>query len=84
MATTSFSLTVNPLPCDFNGDGVVDDADFLIFVAGWGKSSSDEGFDARLDLNNDGVINMADFQIFANHYNTGGATGSALVLPFNN
>ena len=80
-ASTSFTMTVNALPCDFNGDGVVDNADYLLFVAVYGKSSSDEGFDARMDLNNDGIVNIADFLIFVNHYG-GGASGSELVLPF--
>ena len=55
-------------PCDFNGDGAVNFDDFLLFVAVYGKSLSDEGFDVRMDLNGDGTINFADFLIFVSCY----------------
>lgn len=55
-------------PCDFNGDGAVNFDDFLLFVAVYGKSLSDEGFDGRMDLNGDGTINFADFLIFVSCY----------------
>ena len=51
-------------PADFNGDGVVDFSDFLLFAAGFGRSTGDAGFDARLDLSGDGVVDFSDFLIF--------------------
>ena len=54
--------------CDFNGDGAVNFDDFLLFVAVYGKSLSDDGFDGRMDLNRDGTINFADFLIFVSCY----------------
>ena len=49
---------------DFDGSGAVDFQDFLAFVAQFGKSSSDEGFDARMDLDGSGTIDFQDFLAF--------------------
>ena len=57
-----------PLTPDFNGDGTVDLADFLLFVEQFGFSEDDEGYDARFDLDGDGVIGISDFLIFANAF----------------
>ncbi len=53
---------------DFDRDGVVGFADFLLFVAQFGLSRGDEGYDARFDLDGDGVIGFGDFLIFANDF----------------
>ena len=53
---------------DFNGDGAVDFPDFLLFVAQFGKSQGDAGYDARYDLDGDGTIGFSDFLIFANQF----------------
>ena len=79
-ATNSFSMSVS-LIGDFNGDGVVDNADYVLFVAAFGTSSGDEGFDAQMDLNGDGTINTADFLIFSDHYGGEGASGAGGALP---
>ncbi len=47
---------------DFNGDGSVSFADFLMFAAAFGTSTGDAGFDAKFDLNGGGSV---DFIIFA-------------------
>ena len=49
---------------DFDGSGAVDFQDFLAFVAQFGKSSSNEGFDARMDLDGSGTIDFQDFLAF--------------------
>ncbi len=51
--TGSFSMTVR-LIADFNDDGVVNVADFLLFVDVFGLSEGDDGFNADMDLNGDG------------------------------
>ncbi len=48
---------------DFNGDNVVDDSDFSIFVGAY-----DALLDARCDLNGDFVTDDADFSMFAAAY----------------
>ncbi|MDE0553915.1 MAG: hypothetical protein OXI24_06860, partial [Candidatus Poribacteria bacterium] len=56
-----------PTP-DFDGDGIVDLADFLLFVEQFGFSEDDEGYDAQFDLDGDGTIGLGDFLIFANAF----------------
>ena len=56
-----------PTP-DFDGDGVVGFADFLLFVAQFGSSEDDEGYDVRFDLDGDGVIGFGDFLILVNAF----------------
>jgi len=53
---------------DFDGDGAVGFADFLLFVAQFGFGEDDEGYDARFDLDGDGMIGFGDFLIFANAF----------------
>ncbi|MCY3869270.1 MAG: hypothetical protein OXG87_06900, partial [Gemmatimonadetes bacterium] len=56
--------TPTMLPGDFDGNGAVEFPDFLLFVAQFGKSSSDDGFDARMDLDNNGTVEFPDFLLF--------------------
>ena len=56
-----------PTP-DFDGDGTVGFADFLLFVAQFGFSEDDEGYDVWFDLDGDGTIGFGDFLIFANAF----------------
>ncbi len=53
---------------DFNGDGVVGVADHLLFLAVFGLSEGDDGFNAEMDLNGDGTIGIPDFLIFVSHF----------------
>ena len=57
-----------PTTPDFDGDGVVGIADFLLFVEQFGFSEDDAGYDARFDLDGDGIIGIGDFLIFANAF----------------
>ncbi len=56
-----------PTP-DFDGDGTVGFADFLLFVAQFGFGEDDEGYDVWFDLDGDGMIGFGDFLIFANNF----------------
>jgi len=47
---------------DFNGDGLVDFADFFLFADGFG------GTDPQYDMNNDGVVDFGDFFLFADAF----------------
>ena len=60
---------------DFDGDGTVGVGDFLLFVAQFGFSQDDAGYDARFDLDEDGMIGISDFLIFTNNF---GKAASAL------
>ncbi len=52
------------LPGDFDSSGEVEFQDFLLFVAQFGKSSSDDGFNASMDLDSSGTIDFTDFLNF--------------------
>lgn len=71
-----------PIPCDadFTGDGLVDDADFQVFVVAYdklvciepggdGKRSAGPAADCPCDLNIDRVVDDLDFQLFIVAYN---------------
>ncbi|MBN8597769.1 MAG: hypothetical protein J0L78_08860 [Planctomycetes bacterium] len=64
-----FVVRAKPCPGDFNGDGQVDDADFVLFAVYY-----DTLVDPRGDLNGDGLTEDNDFVIFASSYD-------ALVCP---
>lgn len=60
-----------PCPSDFNNDGMVDDADFSIFVVGYNildcaDPTMTPGCPA--DINNDGLVDDADFSTFVVAY----------------
>lgn len=54
-----------PCPGDLNGDGQVDDADFVLLADYYNAL-----VDPRGDLNGDGLTDDADFVIFAGAYDT--------------
>ena len=60
---------------DFDGNGTVNLADFLVFVEVFGKSSSDVGWDARMDFDGNGTVNLADFLAFVEVFGTTPSTG---------
>ena len=53
---------------DVDGDGAVGFSDFLSFAQGYGKSSEDEDFNARLDFDGNGSVGFSDFLFFAGNY----------------
>jgi hypothetical protein len=58
---------------DLNGDGQVDDADFVLFVVGYNiLSCADPSMPAGCpaDLNHDGFVDDSDFVLFVAAYNT--------------
>ena len=72
VASLTFTLDVQMPSSDFDGDGNVNFADFLIFAGKFGSRRGQERYDARCDLNGDGAIDFDDFLIFAASF---GATG---------
>lgn len=53
---------------DFDGSGVVDFPDFLIFVSAFGSRQGDERYEEQFDLDGDTEIGFGDFLIFAEQY----------------
>ena len=66
----SISLAVNSAASnqsvtpDFDGNGIVDFADFLAFTSLFGSRQGDGRYDARYDLDSDGAIGFSDFIVF--------------------
>lgn len=61
-----------PCPCDLNGDGFVDDADFVQFVAAYNiLDCLDPAMPARCpsDFNGDSAVDDDDFLVFIGAYN---------------
>lgn len=61
-----------PCPADFNHDGLVEDSDFTIFVAGYNiLDCADPAMAAGCpaDINGDGFVDDADFTLFVVAYN---------------
>jgi hypothetical protein len=53
---------------DFDKNGTVDFADFLLLAGQFGKTSADPAFNTRCDLDRDGTIGFSDFLIFAGQF----------------
>ena len=75
------ALELQVLTPDFNGDGAVNFADFLVFVGQFGARQGDGRYEAKYDLDSDGTIGFGDFLIFSNSFDkegpsSGGSGGS--------
>ncbi len=53
---------------DFDGSGMVDFNDFLLFASNFGKDELASDYDPVYDLNQDGQINFPDFLEFVRHF----------------
>ena len=53
---------------DFNGNGVVDIPDFLLFVDVFGLQTGQEGYETKYDLDGNDVIGIPDFLIFVDNF----------------
>ena len=62
-ATSAASNIVQAMLGDFNGDGVVNLSDLVVFLGHWQSSSS-----PVQDLNSDGIVNESDLVVFLGHY----------------
>ena len=75
MLTWNIAPAVSPPPVppqttdpDFNDDGSVGFADFVLFAQQFGLREGDTGYDAKYDLDEDGAVGFGDFVIFANAF----------------
>lgn len=62
---------------DFNNDGVVDGADFLVWQSGFGAAATNLTGDA----NGDGAANADDLAIWKGKFGTAGASASVAAVP---
>ena len=78
--STALEVSAELLP-DFNGNGIVDIPDFLLFVDHFGTRRGDETYESRYDLDGDGEISVSDFLIFVDHFGkSAGSSEEDLVL----
>ena len=81
------ALKSQVLTPDFNGDGVVNFADFLAFVGQFGTRQGDGRYDAKYDLDSDGAIGFGDFLIFSSSFGKevstpgGGGSTTTVTIP---
>ena len=57
-----------PKTSDFNGDGITDFSDFLLFAQHFGARRGEAEFDTGYDLNIDGAVTFWDFLLFADSF----------------
>ncbi len=73
---------------DFNGDGVVNFADFLAFAGQFGSRQGDGRYDAKYDLDSDRAIGFGDFLIFSSNFgkevSTPGGSTTPVTIPDTN
>ena len=63
-----FSQNSSPPSSDFNGNGVVDFPDFLLFVTAFGSQAGQDRYDAKYDLDGNGEIAFDDFLLFVDSF----------------
>ena len=63
-----FSQDNSPSSSDFNGNGVVDIPDFLLFVNVFGSKEGQERYESKYDLDGNDEIGIPDFLIFVDNF----------------
>ena len=76
--STTFVLRVSYVG-DFNGDGKVGLADFVLFMNAYGTTTASENWNSLFDLDEDGEVGLADFAVFVDNYGQGG--GVSKLVP---
>ena len=67
--TSNFALeTTAPPSLDFDGSGIVDFPDFLMFISAFGSEEGQNKYNAKYDLNSDGKIAFEDFLILTDNF----------------
>ena len=69
-AVLSFTQQAAICPGDFDDNGIVNIADFLLFTDVFGTSSSDANYNALMDMDGNGEIDIIDFLSFAGVFGT--------------
>jgi serralysin len=74
----ALSVTSTGIPGDFDHNGLVDGADFLL----WQRSDGAAGSNLVADGNGDGTVNAADLALWQSHFGQGSAiSGSVHAVP---
>ena len=68
VAGNALTETETRLTPDFDGNGVIDFPDFLLFADVFGSKAGQVGYETKYDLDGDGEIGIYDFLIFANAF----------------
>ena len=63
-----FSQDSSPPSPDFDGNGILDLPDFLLFTDVFGSKEGDEKYDAKYDLDGNGEIGVGDFLLFMDSF----------------
>ncbi len=63
-------VPVSLCPGDFDDNGLVNMADFVLFGGVFGTRSSDAGYNALMDMDDSGAIDVADFLLFVKVFDT--------------
>jgi len=74
IGATWADVAVDAMPGDFNGDGVVDGADFLHWQRGFGTTNANP---SDGDANDDGVVDESDLSIWKSQFGTIAASSSS-------
>ena len=69
-AVLYFTQQASICPGDFDGNGIVNIADFLLFTGVFGASSGDAKYNALMDMDGNGEIGIADFLSFIDVFGT--------------
>ena len=56
------------LPADLDGNGVVNDTDYQMFLATYGLCSGEAGFDGEADYDKDGCVSLVDYQTWYDYF----------------
>jgi hypothetical protein len=70
-------------PGDVDTDGDIDYEDYLLFVAAFGHSRGEPGYNPAADLDHDGTVSLVDYQLWRQAYQdyVGGAKEALLRRP---
>lgn len=56
------------VPCDLDGNGSVNERDFAIFLAAFGHTFGEPGYDPASDFDGNGVIDIVDYELWFQCY----------------
>lgn len=67
---------------DFDGSGVVDFPDFILFAGAFGAEDGDDAYEDRFDLDADGAIAFSDFVILAAVFGEAAPRTAQMMIDF--